>query len=63
MKNNFYLILDFRFKLTVLKAFFLKIYKWDIVSDIMRRIIFIIISHGLLKANLKFSSVHRWKGK
>jgi len=59
MKKYFPLIVAFRFKRSVHKAFLLIIHKWDNVSDIIVRIIFIIISPGLLPAALKISQVHQ----
>jgi len=59
MKKYFPLFFAFRFKRSVHKAFLLIIHKWDNVSDIIVRIIFIIISPGLLLAALKISQVHQ----
>jgi len=63
MKNYFPLIFAFCFKRSVHKAFLLIIRKWDNISDISVRIIFIIISPGLLQAALKISSVNQWTCK
>ena len=59
MKKCFPLIFAFRFKRSVHKAFLLIIHILDNVSDIIVRIIFIIISPGLLPAALKISSVNQ----
>jgi len=59
MKKYFPIIVAFRFKRSVHIDFLQIIHKWDNVSDIIVRIIFIIISPGLLTADLKISQVHQ----
>jgi len=59
MKKYFTLIVAFRLKRSLHKAFLLIIHKWDNVSETIVWIIFIIISPGLLHAALKISQVHQ----